>query len=229
MGNTLTTDLIKRDLDGEDVTERAKAHNDMFLDLYKASLVWYEDQYRLWGDPQIMIAKIASNNIVYWSTHALLFFHEKLQDPEYMAQVWPIVERFHELSRKHELMFREWLELGAREYHDAYVPTTGFPGMGLRHVELVAGFDDDALKAKIEEDLKLYEAVTVWIFHRAAETLGDRAPDAETAINPYAISLDPDRWEQDGLFSGDGMTLEAAREVATGIDILSLEATAKPA
>ena len=229
MGNTLTADLVRRDLDGEDVTERAKAHNDLLLNLYKNSLVWYEDQYVLWGDPQIMIAKIATNNIVYWSTHALLFFHEKLQEPEFMAEVWPTFERFYQLTEKLELMFRDWIEIGAHERQDAYVPTTGFPGMGLRHVELVSGFDDEALKAKVAEDLKLMEAVTVWVFHRAAESLGDRAPDPETPVDPYAISLKPDRWEQDGLFSGSGLTLDAAREIATGIDILSIEAAAKPA
>jgi flavin-dependent dehydrogenase len=229
MGNTLAGDLIQRDLDGEDVTERAKAHNDLLLNLYKGALLWYEGQYALWGDPQIMIAKIASNNIVYWATHALLFFHDKLQEPDYMAQVWPDVERYWELTEKLELMFHDWLRVGEQERRDAYVPTTGFPGMGLRHVELVSGFDDEALKAKIAENLRLMEAVTVWIFHKAAEALGDRAPDPETPINPYAISLQPDRWEQDGLFSDSGMTMETARELATGIDNLSIEAIAKPA
>lgn len=229
MGNTLTGDLIQRDLDGEDVTERAKAHNDLLLRLYKGALLWYEGQYELWGDPQIMIAKIASNNIVYWATHALLFFHDKLQEPEYMAEVRQDVDRFWELTERLELMFRDWIKVGEQERREAYVPTTGFPGMGLRHVELVSGFDDEALKAKIAENLRLMEGVTVWIFHKAAESLGERAPDPDTPINPYAISLQPDRWEQDGLFSDSGMTLETARELATGIDNLSIEAIAKPA
>ena len=229
IGNTLTGDLIQRDLDGEDIAERAKAHDDLLLRLYRGSLLWYEDQYELWGDPQIMIAKIASNNIVYWATTALLFFHDKLADPEFIAEVQPDVDRFWEMTERLELMFREWLPLAGRERREAYVPTTGFPGMGLRHVELVSGFDDEALKAKIAENLRLMEGVTVWIFHKAAEALGDQAPDPDTPINPYAISLQPERWEQDGLFSDSGMTLDAAREIATGIDNLSIEAIAKPA
>jgi flavin-dependent dehydrogenase len=229
MGNSLAADLIRRDLDGEDVTERTQAHNDLLLRLYEGALLWYEDQYQLWGDPQIMIAKIAANNIVYWATTALLFFHDKLTEPEFMAEVRPDVEPFWELTERLEQLFRDWLPLAEHERRQAYVPTTGFPGMGLRHVELVSGFDDEALKAKIAENRRLMEAVTVWIFHKAAESLGDRAPDPETPINPYAISLQPDRWEQDGLFSDSGMTLETARELATGIDNLSIEAIAKPA
>jgi hypothetical protein len=176
----------------------------------------------------VMITKIASNNIVYWATTALLVFHEKLTDPEYMAQVRPDVERFWQLNERLEQLFRDWLPLAEREWRRAFVPTTGFPGMGLRHVELVAGFDDEALKAKIAENARLMEAVAVWIFHKAAESLGEDAPDQNATINPYAIGMDPSRWEQDGLLDGSGMTLAEAREVATGIDNLSIEAVAQP-
>ena len=41
------------------------------------------------------------------------------------------------------------------------------------------------------------------VFHRAARTLGDAAPDEDEKINPYAVSLDPDRWEADGLFDDE--------------------------
>ena len=44
-------------------------------------------------------------------------------------------------------------------------------------------------------------------FHRAAQNLGDAAPGEDEKINPYKISLDPDRWEADGL-------LDAERDVA---------------
>jgi flavin-dependent dehydrogenase len=219
IGNTLIGDLIVRDLDGEDVGERARQHNDLLLRLYKESLGWYEGQYRLWGEPQVMIAKIAANNIMYWSTTALLFFHHKLQEPGFLAEVMPDVERIWQLNARLEQLFREWLPLDKPEPVRGYVPTIGFPGMGMRHVELTSGFDDAALRAKIAEDRQLMEAVAVAIFAKAAASLPDGAPAPDARIDPYAVGLDPARWDGDGLL-GEGLTVEEAHTLAPGIQNL---------
>jgi hypothetical protein len=229
MSNTFVTDLIVRDLAGEDISDRVEHHNDLLLRLYRSALRWYEGQYVFWGDPQVMMCKIACNNIIYWATHALLFFHRKLTDPEYMASVMPDLERFWALNERLEQMFRDWFEIGAREYHRAFVAPTGFPSMGLRHVELAANFDDEALRAKIAENADLFEAVAVAIFHKAAQSLPEGAPDPDAKIDPYAIGLDPDRWEEDGLFSDSGLTLAEANERAPSIENLWLDRVAQPA
>ena len=229
MSNTFVTDLVVRDLDGEDISERVRQHNDLYLRIYREALTWYEEQYVFWGDPQVMMAKVCSNNIVYWATHCLLFFHRKLTDPDFMAEVLPDLERFWAINRRLELMFRDWFDAGAREYHRAFVAPTGFPSMGLRHVELAAGFDDEALKAKVAENADLYEAVATLIFRKAAESLPEGAPDPEQKVNPYAISLQPDRWESDGLFDGSGLTVAEANERAPGIEALWLDRVASPA
>jgi hypothetical protein len=63
----------------------------------------------------------------------------------------------------------------------------------------------------------------VWTFFKAAETLPER-PDESKPINPAAISLQPEKWEEDGLYSGDGLTLAQEREMLPGIDEMDLEA-----
>jgi hypothetical protein len=73
------------------------------------------------------------------------------------------------------------------------------------------------------------EGFAVLAFHRAAQNLGDAAPSEDEKINPYAVSLDPDRWEADGLFNGQGMTLAEARQSeAAGLANLYMEAVAQP-
>jgi len=70
----------------------------------------------------------------------------------------------------------------------------------------------------------------VLAFSRAAVNLGDAAPGEDEKINPYAVSLDPSRWEADGLFDGSGLSLVEARETeAAGLQNLYLEAVATPA
>jgi hypothetical protein len=80
------------------------------------------------------------------------------------------------------------------------------------------------------ENADLMEAYAVLAFHRAATNLADAAPGADEKINPYAASLDPDRWEADGLFNGSGMSLSEARQSpAAGVENLFMEAIAQPA
>jgi flavin-dependent dehydrogenase len=230
MANTLITDMVTRELDGEDVAERAKAHDDLYLSAYRTHLTFYERQYEFWGNPQIMSVKIGANNILYWGVNALLFFHRKLADLEFVEAVRPDVERVWALNRRLEALYREWNALDAREWKRAYVSPVAFPAMLERHIELVAGFDDETLKAKIASNAELMEAYTLILFNKAAEQLGDAAPGEDVKLNPYAVSLDPDRWEADGLFGDSGMTIAEARETpAGGAETLWMEGIAQPA
>ena len=106
---------------------------------------------------------------------------------------------------------------------------TDFRAMIQRHVELAGGFDDETLKAKIAANADLLEAIAVLIFAKAARTLGDVAPDETTKIDPYAVSLDPDRWEADGLFDENGLSAAEARQgPAGGLESCWMEAVAQP-
>jgi flavin-dependent dehydrogenase len=230
IANTLTTDLITRELDGEDVTARARAHDDLYLNLYEAGLSQYEDQYVFWGNPVVMSLKIVANNFYYWGVLGLLFFHRKLADSALMEAVRPDVERTWAITKQLEVLFRQWNDLEEREYRRAMIQPQGFPSMFDRHKDMLAGYDDEQIKARLRETADIMEAMAVIIFHRAARNLGDAAPGEDEKINPYAVSLDPDRWEQDGLFSDNGLTLAEARQTdAAGVENLFMEVIAQPA
>lgn len=230
VSNTMTTDLVTRSLDGEDVTERAKAHDELYLAAYRTHLTFYERQYEFWHNPAVMNVKIGANNIHYWGCNALLFFKRKWADLEFMARVRPDVERIWAITRQLESMYREWNALESREWRRALVSTAGFPAMFERHEDLERDFDDDALAAQLAANADLMEAYAVLAFHKAGLSLPDGAPGEDEKINPYAVSLDPDRWEVDGLFDGEGLSLAEARQTpAAGMENLFMEAIATPA
>ena len=229
ISNTMTTDIVTRALGGEDVTERAKAHDELYRAAYRTHLTFYEGQYEFWHNPAVMNVKIGGNNIHYWGCNALLFFKRKWTDLEFMARVRPDVERIWAITRRLEPMYREWNALDSREWRRALVSTAGFPAMFERHEDLVRDFDDDALAAQLAANADLMEAYAVLAFHKAAASLPDGAPGEDETINPYAVSLDPDRWEGDGLFNGDGLSLVEARKTpAAGMETLFMEAIAQP-
>jgi hypothetical protein len=77
-------------------------------------------------------------------------------------------------------------------------------------------FDDEAFKARALENLELLKAMAVWLFFQAAKHLPE-PPDETRAIDPMKISLDPKRWEEEGLFTDDGITLAQALELLPGV------------
>jgi flavin-dependent dehydrogenase len=229
LSNDFITDLVVRDLGGEDVRKRAQVHNDLFLRIYDANLAVYEGQYRFWSNPLVMTAKITANNIMYWSTTGLLFFNRKFVDLDFMDAVGPDVDRIWSLNRQLEHLFREWHALQDEEWLSGYIPVVTFPGMVGRHLDLQNAYDDDALKAKIADNVRLMEALAVTIFHKAVGLLGEAAPPDGAKINPYAVGLDPDRWEGDGLFSETGIAFAEAKERTQGLDNLWIDVIAQHA
>ena len=96
----------------------------------------------------VMTVKICANNILYWGTECLIFFHDKYTDLEFMAAVRPDLERIWAITRQLEKMYREWNVLENREWRRAIVPTAAFPGMYQRHLDMAADFDDEGAEGE---------------------------------------------------------------------------------
>ena len=58
--------------------------------------------------------------------------------------------------------------------------------------------------------VELLEAVAVVLFHGAARRVGIQLDD-DVRVDPYALTLDRNRWEAEALFKDSGLTLDAAR------------------
>ena len=118
-------------------------------------------------------------------------------------------------------LYREWHALEKREWEG--VSVLEFDPMRERMGELVAEMDDEAFKARFKENIRLLRATAVVLFHRAAATLLSERPGDDVPINPLGASLDPARWEEDGLFSEPAISLNEALELLPGVDVFFLE------
>jgi hypothetical protein len=77
--------------------------------------------------------------------------------------------------------------------------------------------DDESLLDELRTNVRNSEAMAVAIFHWATKALPDPFP-TDRKINPYVVGLDPERWEADGLFDPDGMSVDEAKDIVKGID-----------
>ncbi len=220
--NNFTHDLISRDLDGEDIEERTEFYNFFFYQLFDPTVSLYKDQYQFFGNPQVMLAKNLYDNTAYFCTLAFLFLHGKMTDLDSLAEVVDQFQTVIPLLGRMQDFFRDWHQLDQRKWEGVSVLSKDFTPMIERQKELSVDFEDDAFKERAVQNIELLKAIAVWLFHKAAKNLPD-PPDEQAPINPLAISLDSGKWEEEGLFDENGMTLAQASERLPGIDEFWLE------
>ena len=109
------------------------------------------------------------------------------------------------------------------------MPTLAFPALGGRHLDLAAGFDDDAAQGQDRRERGADGGGRGRRLPQGGADPSATRPDEDAKINPYAIGLDPDRWEADGLFDGSGVSLAGTRERTQGLEHLWMEGIAQPA
>ncbi|MGH2933589.1 MAG: NAD(P)/FAD-dependent oxidoreductase [Gaiellaceae bacterium] len=221
MSNTLIADLIKRELDGDDVADRVDAYQKQYLRFFEITLSDYLDQYHLFGDAQVMCVKLHWDYTYYWSYPALWFFHGKLTDLEFLDRTRADFDRAVQLHFRMQELFRDWHRLDGRDHSDTFV--TLFPHLIQISDELDDGFGDEMLVEKATRDREVMEAFAVTVWEKAARLIPDFTVDLKRPVNPYAVSLDPSRWETDGLFDESGISPREARRRVKGLQFAWLD------
>lgn len=224
--NSFAGDLICRDLDGEDVEERLDFYEFFFNQLFEPGLWLYTDMYRCFRNPQVMMCKFLNDNIAYFSTLAFLFLHDKMTQLEDLGDVVDVFDTFVPLLQRVQELFKEWDKIDYRRFEGVGVQSTSFQPFLDAYHDLGEDFDLDTMVDRAKQKVRVLQALAVWYWYMAAKHLPE-PPDFSRRIDPQVISLDPARWEEEGLFveaGENGMTVAEALELIPGIEEFDLEA-----
>jgi flavin-dependent dehydrogenase len=222
-GNTVTTDLIVRDLAGEDIAERAEFYNEFHLRTFDFVVSKVEDHYPAFGNPAVMVPKLCWDAMLNHVGVVLLFVKDRFTDFAFMRRVRPDIERLYALNDRVQQIFRDWHEVEQVESPGPARQYVAAKSIRESHASLVLDYDDDELEAAIARNVRVAEALTVAVLYRAARGLSPRL-DPEAPVNPYAASLRPGDWQADGLFRGEILlTLAEAEEISEGSDGLFVD------
>ncbi|MCE7984894.1 MAG: halogenase [Caldilinea sp. CFX5] len=171
ISNTMITALFLKDLRGEAITQDAELYNRIYLDTFHSYVGTFEHQYPLMGNAQVMIAKVAWDFSIYWGINSLIFFHNKTHDLAFWQAMRPALSRFDKLNMGMQQFFRDWDALLDHARNIEWTPAF-FNNFNVRfihdlHLELEAGLDEMALKAKLLDNLALLEAMAAEMYQRA--------------------------------------------------------------
>jgi flavin-dependent dehydrogenase len=126
IGNGLITDLVVRDLGGEDVVARSAISDSLFRSLTDMWLAIYRGQYALMGIPSVMSAKIIWDIAFYWGFIGLLYSNDRFAHVADQPDIVPYLQGLIDLSNRMQSFFQEWaaLESGdcSAQFVDLYAP-----------------------------------------------------------------------------------------------------------
>jgi flavin-dependent dehydrogenase len=194
IGNGLITDLVTRERAGEDVTDVAVGHNQIFLVMSDIWLIAYRDQYPIMGNPRVMIAKVIWDTIIYWSVPGLLFFHDAYKRLATSALALPALYRTWEVHDRVQQFLREWATVDPAPSADTFAdPYSLLDFLVDLHNGMAAGLDPDALDLQLTENVGLLE--------RVAGQMATVVSARLTTLDDPLARAQAETWQQDPLLA----------------------------
>jgi flavin-dependent dehydrogenase len=158
ISNGLVADLIESDLVGEEIGRKAVAHSQNYLVLSKMWMFIYEQQYRLMGNPLVMVAKIIWDTVIYWAIPGLLFFHDKVRRLAEGPTAFQNLRRCWTVQHRVQAFFREWHEIDNPPAADTFAdPYSRLDWLMDLHNGMAAGLSDEEFDEQFPRNVRLLE------------------------------------------------------------------------
>jgi hypothetical protein len=204
VGNTTATTLIQLDLANKLTTETVDAANQLFLELIAdVFLHTYQKTYSTFGHCHIFTAKHIWDAALYCALLAQIVFQGMLVRLELLPRMLPICRRYKLLHERMQQLFVDWAAMvPSRQTYEA-LDVASIPLLQLLFVDLTSTKTPDELIEALQLNLDQLEELAQVIFSQAVkECFPEKLAQFPEPrwVNAWAISLQPDAWDADGLF-----------------------------
>jgi flavin-dependent dehydrogenase len=203
-GNSLITQMIE--LDRQDkLTQKTVDDANRFLISYNESVTSsIHSTYLCFGNETVMSMKFLWDVLSAWAFSAPLMFNSLFLDPVRRAKVRKGTGQFFLLSHRMNQFFRDWLAKSKHRGSYEFIDYLTIPFVSeLRTRNLKTNKTDQELIDDHVASIELFEDfVQVMFLFALEDTMPEKLAEfpSDVWLNAWAISLDPERWEADGLF-----------------------------
>jgi hypothetical protein len=212
MSNTWLSDLILRELQGEDIAVRATVYEQAYLQMVDHWIPIYQNKYLLMGNTQIMVIKIFWDWAIYWSVPALLFTNRALTDIKVLKELFStptsIGKKFQELNRQMQQLFLDWMPYEKEIFSDRYIDPLDMSYLRTFQQGLEIQYPKDELLEKIRANMKILEHVAADLFRHISHQV--KGTPLDMKVDPYAICLDPENKMPPAHANGNGIGVDPA-------------------
>ena len=216
MNNSWLSDLILRELSGEDISVRASIYEQSHLTLVDNWIPVYQDKYLLMGNTQIMVVKIFWDWAIYWSIPTLLFTNKAFTNlrlvKELFASATGFGRRFGQLNARMQQLFLDWAPYDTELFSNRYIDPYDLQFMRDFQLGIDVTYEPEELLKKIAENMSRLEQVASAIFRLVSAQVRDTPLNMK--VDPYGIDLKQDSPLPVELECDEDIDLQVARDVA---------------
>ena len=151
IGNTMIAELIERDTAGERIGARVQIYEQIFRSFYDSTLALYVDQYGLFGDPEVLPAKVIWDYTYYWGVLSQLFFQDRVTDLDSLSHLRDELATCQKLNLRVQEFLRRWGEVSERRNRPVMLDQAAMPWFVELNRSLNDTLDAEAFRARLRE------------------------------------------------------------------------------
>jgi flavin-dependent dehydrogenase len=212
MNNSWLSDLIVRDLAGENVESRAHVYEQSHLSLVDNWIPVYQNKYLLMGNTQIMVLKIFWDWATYWAVPTLLFTNHAFTNLSMVKELFStsrgLGKKFGQLNKVMQDLFLDWAPYENERFSDRYIDPYDLGYMRDFQRDIDTKYEPEALITKIASNMKILEQVACDIF---------RLINAQVNGTPLNMKVDPYQIKLQKQTLGTHVELELEENIDPGI------------
>ncbi|GGI20014.1 halogenase [Oxalicibacterium faecigallinarum] len=169
IGNTNITELIAHDRANGPVVMVADYFQKIYFSLYESMLPVYQDQYRLFGDPEVLPHKVTWDYAYYWGVMCQLFFQNRLTDLITMARLQKRLAHMMQVNAAVQAFFRAWSQHSARRNPAQLLDQTSIDWFAELNRGLNDQLDDAQFMQRMDDNLVLLQHLAAAFITRACD------------------------------------------------------------
>lgn len=167
IANTYVTELIAHDRAGQPLAPYANIYQQLYFSFYENTLSLYRDQYPLFGDAQVMMAKVIWDYTYYWGILCQLVMQQRLTDLALFGDLRDLFAEANTLNASMQAFLRRWSEAGAGG-SAPHLHSQGDLDWFLRmNIGLHDRLDDAGVRARLREHVERLRSLAATIVAQA--------------------------------------------------------------
>jgi flavin-dependent dehydrogenase len=185
IANTYICLLVKHDLAGQPVAPYARLYERLFLSFYESTLSLFRHQYPLMGNAQVLPIKVIWDYSYYWGVLCQLVFQQRLGDTALYMDLAQQLETARQLNERMQRFFLRWHASSSADNPRGMLDQGELPWFAHLNATLHDQLDDNALRARLRENVSLLEGLAAGIVERAVADGGD---DLRSEMQDLAVA-----------------------------------------
>jgi flavin-dependent dehydrogenase len=167
ISNTYITELVARERAGQSIDMYAHVFEQIYFSFYESTLALYHDQYAMFGDAEVMPAKVIWDYTYYWGILCQFFFQRRLTDIAALSRLKRELAAVQKLNLAVQRLLRAWSQAAKSANPPRLLDQAALPWFAELNRSLGDALDEAGFDARLRRNALLLHELAAEIVARA--------------------------------------------------------------